>query len=331
MPTATKFGIILAIAAFAALATVAVHQSTTFSTEESAFKVGDVHHPHYTNWKKTHNHTFSGAENLLRAKVFGENYNMIQTHNANKSNTWTMGLGPFAHLTSEEFKALYLGLNLPEDYVPPTAEEVKTVSSLEAANIDWTKKGAVTGIKNQGGCGSCWAFSSTGALEGLSRVSGHGLPSFSEQQLVDCSRSYGNNGCSGGWMDNAFHYVKDHGITTESAYPYRAVQQNCAKQGGSFKVRGWVDIPKGNAGSLRDHLAGRPIAVALDAGNFQHYNGGVFNSCGTTLNHGVLVVGYDGNFKVKNSWGTSWGEHGYIRIKYGNTCGIANAASYPTA
>jgi C1A family cysteine protease len=130
-------------------------------------------------------------------------------------------------------------------------------------------------------------------------------------------------------MDNAFKYVKDHGILQESEYPYKAVKQACQKPaGGPFKISGFTDIKDCN--TLASAVAGRPIAVAVDATNWSTYKTGVFNNCKTSLNHGVLLVGVsDQAWKVKNSWGTSWGESGFIRVARGNTCGICNVASYP--
>jgi len=129
-------------------------------------------------------------------------------------------------------------------------------------------------------------------------------------------------------MDNAFKFVKDNGIVTEQQYPYKAVKQNCAIATGSFKISGFTDIKDCN--TLASSIAGRPISVAVDATNWSQYKNGVFNNCSAKLNHGVLLVGITDQFwKVKNSWGTSWGESGYIKLARGNTCGICNVASYP--
>lgn len=154
------------------------------------------------------------------------------------------------------------------------------------------------------------------------------LQSFSEQQLVDCSASYGNHACNGGLMDNAFKYIKDHGIVHENEYPYKAVKQTCKTNSGSFKISGYKDDRGCTA--LATALQSRPVSVAVDANKWSSYRSGVFNSCGTSLDHGVLLVGAtDSYWKVKNSWGTSWGESGYIRLARGNTCGICNQPSHP--
>lgn len=239
-----------------------------------------------------------------------------------------MGFTKFMDLTTAEFKEKYLSTK-----VPAKSGNVKVLSTANlATDVDWRQKGAVTGVKDQGQCGSCWSFSTTGALEGLSFLSGHGLQSFSEQQLVDCSGSYGNQGCNGGLMDDAFQYVQANGITTEDAYPYTAVDGTCQTQGGAFKNGGYQDVPQGDVDQLAAAVNGRPVSIAVDAENWQMYSSGVFSDCNDSLDHGVLLVGYSSDYWiVKNSWAESWGENGYIRLARGNTCGLANSASYPTA
>lgn len=277
-------------------------------------------------WKAHHSIKYSSSfENAYREKVFLENKLKAELHNADKFKTYEMGLNQFSALTQEEFQQQFLGLVLPENF-----ESVESLSDdVEVGDVDWSSQGAVTPVKNQGSCGSCWAFSTTGALEGLSKIAYGSLQNFSEQQLVDCSGSYGNQACNGGLMDNAFKYVRDHGIVQETEYPYKAVKQTCQKTaGGPFKISGFTDIKDCN--TLANAVAGRPISVAVDATNWSGYKSGIFNNCKASLNHGVLLVGVASDaWKVKNSWGASWGESGYIRVARGNTCGICNVASYP--
>lgn len=226
-------------------------------------------------------------------------------------------------MTQEEFVQQYLGT-----IVPTQNDIVDSTDDLSVGNVDWVAQGAVTPVKNQGNCGSCWAFSATGGLEGLSKIAYGELQSFSEQQLVDCSGKYGNMACNGGLMDNAFKYVKANGIVNADEYPYKAVKQACSKDGGPFKISGFTNIK--NCNDLSSSLVSRPISVAVDASNWSAYKSGVFSNCKTSLNHGVTLVGVtDESWKIKNSWGTSWGEAGYMRLARGNTCGLCNVASYP--
>jgi C1A family cysteine protease len=187
----------------------------------------------------------------------------------------------------------------------------------------------VTEVKDQGQCGSCWAFATTGVLESTNLVVRGGTELLSEQELVDCSRGYGNQGCNGGWMNSAFNYIKDNGIASRGSYPYEARDANCrAPSTKAARISGYKDVPGCDA--LGDAISRQPVAVAVDASNWGSYGQGVFNNCGGAINHGVLAVGVvGGNWKVKNSWGSGWGEAGYIRLSGGNTCAICNYGSYP--
>jgi len=212
-------------------------------------------------------------------------------------------------------------------------------------NVDWTAKGAVTPVKNQGQCGSCWAFSTTGSLEGTYFKTSGQLASFSEQQLVDCSKAYGNGGCNGGLMNMSFWYVIDNGITNETSYPYHGVGSTC-KYTQSLKVWGisnCVDVTTNVEKALLASIAQQPTSVAIEAdhASFQLYKSGVYSgNCGTKLDHGVLAVGYGDlsgktYIKVKNSWGSTWGSQGYIYLaRKGDgrgQCGVYEAASFPIA
>merc|ERR1711967_10571 len=218
-------------------------------------------------------------------------------------------------------------------HLPYLGEHEETKSS---GSVDWTTKGAVTKVKDQGQCGSCWAFSTTGGLEGAWEIASGKLVSLSEQQFVDCDKS--SMGCNGGNMGSAFQWAESKNVATESSYPYTARDGTCKSSGTTAIPKGGVTGYKSvgqSTDSLKSALQTGPVSVAIEADQMaiQLYSGGVLSSgCGTNLDHGVLAVGYDSNsFKVKNSWGTSWGNSGYLQISQsGNTCGIHSDASYPT-
>lgn len=183
----------------------------------------------------------------------------------------------------------------------------------------------VSPVKDQGRCGSCWAFSAVGTLESFALMKGQKV-NLAEQQLVDCSRSYGNYGCNGGFNYQGLAYVKDKGIDSTSNYPYTAKTGKCSHDGGSFKISS-VSSAKGCPG-IQTAVSSRPIGVSVDANNWSRYAGGIFNNCKSSLDHDVLLVGYtDSYWKIKNSWGTSWGENGFIRLAPGNTCGVCQDKS----
>ena len=210
-------------------------------------------------------------------------------------------------------------------------------------SIDWRNHNAVTSVKNQGQCGSCWSFSATGAMEGAWAISQGTLISLSEQQLLDCSRKYGDMACNGGLMDSAFNYAIDNGMCSEEEDPYEAELSSCMNCIPVAKFSQCVDVTPNNQVHLKEAVANGPVSVAIEADQriFQFYSGGVIDeySCGTNLDHGVLIVGYgseDGKdyWLVKNSWGDDWGENGYVKIARSNStndsgiCGIAMQPSY---
>jgi hypothetical protein len=296
----------------------------------------------FVQWMQKFDKSYSPEEFFYRYNTFKANFDFVEKHNAGNY-TWSVELNKFADLSSAEFKAIYLGYKpeLRRGDRQVTLRDLK-VGAYPDGSVDWVSKGAVTGVKDQGQCGSCWSFSTTGAVEGIVQIKHGQLTPLSEQELMDCSYSYGNLACNGGLMDNAFKYVMANGLCTEAAYPYTAQSSKTCRASSCTaspysKITGYTDV-KATENYLGQAVDLQPISIAIEAdqSGFQMYKSGVFcGLCGTSLDHGVLAVGYGTDsgtdyWKVKNSWGTSWGEQGYIRMcRNKNECGIASEPSYP--
>jgi len=307
------------------------------------------------SWKQINSKVYSEAEEMKKFTVFVENYFKIVAHNAKHTGV-RFALNQFADLTKAEFKSQHLnGLKVS----PQKKEAMRLRQQLGSnsfsidysvlalpASVDWRDKGAVTPVKDQGQCGSCWAFSAVGALEGFNFIKSGSLLAFSEQQLVDCEKE--DQGCNGGEMENALAYTAKKGIETEELYPYKAVDQRCkyAAALAHHVNSGYKVVEANNVDALKAAIATQPVAVSIEADedSFQFYSSGVLKAeCGADLDHGVLAVGYttvDGEeaFIVKNSWTATWGDKGYILISTDKTandgqgvCGILADSSYPTA
>ncbi|KAK3733991.1 hypothetical protein QZH41_009857, partial [Actinostola sp. cb2023] len=298
-------------------------------------------------WKSFHGKKYTtDSEETFRKGIWKDNLKKI-LHRNTEGHSYSLAMNHLGDFTQNEFRYFYNGMKAHySNHTKQTGSRFLPPSNLKLPTVvDWRKEGYVTPVKNQGQCGSCWAFSTTGSLEGQHFKKSGKLVSLSEQNLVDCSTAYGNHGCQGGLMDNAFRYIKaNDGIDTEQSYPYEGSNDRCRFKTSNVGASdtGYVDITRGSESDLQSASASvGPISVAIDASHlsFQFYHSGVYDNSGcssTQLDHGVLVVGY-GTYQgkdywlVKNSWGPGWGLEGYIRMSRNknNQCGIATQASYP--
>jgi len=302
----------------------------------------------FTKWVQRHGKSYDAEEFFYRFNTFKDNVDKIHTHNQGK-HTWTMAMNQFGDMDADEFIATHTGYNkINLGVLRSSNTKHHKVGAKVPDAVDWRSSGAVTPVKDQGQCGSCWAFSTTGSTEGAWFLAKKQLVSLSEQELVDCSAAEGNSGCEGGLMDFGFQYIIDNkGITTEKAYPYTAQDGTCASDGKPVgaTISSFTDVAPSDNDALHAAAAQQPISIAIEADQdgFQFYAGGVFSGdCGDALDHGVLVVGYNQTASpaywiVKNSWGASWGDAGYIFLVDDATlnggtgqCGLLSEPSYPT-
>jgi len=300
----------------------------------------------FASWQVKYKKIYTNPYEIAkRSKIFITNYEYIENHNK-RNLSYTLALNQYADLTNDEYRQLYLR------NIQQVKRDVKVNGGSDFGkeeNFDWRDRGVVSSVKEQGQCGSCWAFTAIGAVESACAIAGlkPSDVSLSAQQLMDCSGSYGNMGCNGGLMDQAFQYLMDvKNINTESDYPYNArdgdkclIKNNTAVK---CIVTGFKDLPEGNEVELTNAVKRQPISMAIDGGHssFQFYSSGIYSepSCNkNSLSHSMIITGYgkDKNgldyYICKNSWGTDWGMSGYVWMarNKNNMCGVATMGSYP--
>jgi C1A family cysteine protease len=273
-------------------------------------------------------------EFISRFNNFKQNYLNVESFNLeNTEATHRIGINIFSDMTIQEFRKTYLNLDFTSINMKETDDVIPTFTDLPKS-LDWRQKGAVSPVKSQGSCGSCWAFSTVGNLEGIYKIKTGNLVTFSEQQLVDCDKV--DKGCKGGWMQNGFDYIKNAGgLELSRDYAYIGREGNCrfdARKAAAVRVYGYIIKSHISPEEIKAFLQSGPLAIALNANSFYNYHDGILNQNASqcnpyTLNHGVTLIGYgvEGAVEyliIKNSWGNRWGENGFIRIANNGTCGV---------
>jgi len=310
---------------------------------------------HFTNFQERFKKRYKNLKiTRKRFNIFRTNLINIQQHNKDPSQNFTKGINQFTDWLPNEFnqKKLKKSKNKIPGLYGCNYFIYDKQTELLPDSIDWREKSAVTPVKNQHQCGSCWSFSATGAMEGAWATATGNLVSFSEEQLIDCASGikYGSYGCNGGQMDGAFKYIIENGAISKNQYPNTAGngQPSVCEQGNVPSIATFMncyDVAPNDQVSLKAAVSKQPVSVAIeaDARYFQSYSGGIItsNDCGTNLDHGALIIGYGEDkgqkyWLVKNSWSTTWGDNGYVKIARSDNrndngvCGIAIQPSFIT-
>ncbi|BFG25041.1 hypothetical protein CerSpe_113150 [Prunus speciosa] len=320
----------------------------TWSSEATSRNLQDASmYERYEQWMVRYGREYNDVnEKQKRFEIFKKNVAYIESSNSDVNKSYKLSVNQFADQTNEEVKASRNGFKGREYSTKFTSFKYENVTVVPAT-MDWRSKGAVTPMKDQGQCGSCWAFAAVAAVEGITQLTTGKLISLSEQEVVDCDTNGLDLGCAGGWPDGAFEFInQNNGLSSEASYNYTGVEGRCNTQAThAANITGYEDVPANNEEALLKAVANQPVSVCIDAGenDFLYYTSGVFaGSCGLEMDHCVTAIGYgvsdDGTkyWLLKNSWGTDWGEEGYMRMKRDvyakeGLCGVATHASYPIA
>jgi len=305
---------------------------------------GDVRSS-FVDFAKTYDKQYTVNEFFYRFEIFKSNMALAEAHNA-KNMSWTMGVTQFADLSGDEFAKQYLGkvLQKPASTLPKRTKVFSPQGENADPAFDWRSKGAISPVRNQGQCGSCWAMTVVAAVESACYILTHNLTMWSTQALMDCSSAAGNQGCNGGYIDQSFTWIEKHPLPEDACYPYTAESgTSCKKTCPPIKwckVTGFEDVAKGDEAAMMVAVNKQPLALAIEADEsaFQLYTGGVIDSpdCGKNLDHTALLIGYGTDagkqyWTLQNTWGATWGEKGFVRlIRDKDECGIADMVSYPT-
>ncbi|KAK4347225.1 hypothetical protein RND71_033564 [Anisodus tanguticus] len=323
---------------------VAMFKSQATARSQPKLSVSEEHEV----WMARHGRVYKDeAEKEKRLMIFKENMQFIESINKAGNLSYKLGINEFADITSDEFFAKYTGLNMPSHPSPsPMLSTEFNINNLTdddmPSNLDWRENGAVTQVKNQDQCGCCWAFSAVGALEGAYKIATGQLVELSEQELLDCTtKSYG---CGGGYMTDAFEFIIENGgISTESDYPYQRQQYTCRSQDltPAVKMSSYQVVPESET-ALLQAVTKQPVSIGIATSQeFQFYTRGTYQgSCADKINHAVTAIGYGTDeegqkyWLLKNSWGTTWGENGFMKIirdtgNPGGHCDITKLSSYP--
>lgn len=325
--------VLLGVGALVALGLVL----TSTSSEQNANLLGSSLIGEFASFKSQFRKEYgSPSEHTYRMGVFATNLELIKKHNSRNDVTYSLAVNQFTDLTFAEFKEKYLMSSMENKMTEDCDFESQRISNDDPKTVDWDAQGKVRAAKDQARCGSCWAFATIGSVESAIAIKGSELPNLSEQELVDCSGLYGNDGCNGGFPSWALAYIIDKGINTEASYPYTATDGMCAKNKDvNAKISSCKKIDEG-VDNLIPAIVKQPVAVAFYVQNdFRFYKSGVYNPeyCDGQINHAVLAVGYDltasvNFFKIKNSWGQGWGEKGFFKMATGSGDGTCNIAGH---